>query len=137
MNCLVRGNRYLYVYDVAFTTPASGVRFGMLIKTQSGVELGGGASAASVQNSISHVDADTVAHVEFSFQCNLNQGMYFLNAGVVGVLDEEETYLHRILDAYAFRVLPDIDSHSTGIVDFKCTPVVLRLTRGKDHREYE
>jgi lipopolysaccharide transport system ATP-binding protein len=131
VNCLVRGNTYRYVYDVAFTSAASNVRFGMMVKTQAGVELGGGASAASMQNAIPYVEPETCAHVEFGFQCNLNQGMYFLNAGVVGVLSEEERYLHRVLDAYAFRVMPDDEGYSTGIVDFKCTPEVVQLSCDK------
>lgn len=136
VNCLVRGNRYRYVYDVAFTIPASSVRFGMLIKTQAGVELGGGASADSVQTSIPYVESATIAHVEFGFECNLNQGTYFLNAGVVGMLDGEEIYLHRVLDAYAFRVVPDDRGHLTGVVDFKCRPEVVKLLHTKNLSEH-
>lgn len=137
VNCLVRGSTYRYAYDVVFTRPATNVRFGMLIKTQAGVELGGGASAASFQDALPYIEPGNGAHVEFGFQCNLNQGMYFLNAGVVGVLSQEETYLHRVLDAYAFRVMPDGESRSTGIVDFKCTPEVIRLTRHQSRPKHE
>jgi lipopolysaccharide transport system ATP-binding protein len=104
----------------------------MLIKTQAGVELGGGASAALSQTSIPYVESATTAHVEFSFQCNLNQGMYFLNVGVVGMLNGDEIYLHRILDAYALRVMPDDEGHITEIVDFKCTPEVIKLSLDKN-----
>ena len=136
VNCLVRGNTYRYVYDVAFTSAAASVRFGMMIKTQAGVELGGGASAVSMQTAIPYVERGTIAHVEFSFECNLNQGVYFLNAGVVGALSEEETYLHRVLDAYAFRVMPDGEGHSTGTVDFKCMPEIVQLSCDKSHRNH-
>ena len=40
VNNLVRGRTYRYTYNVFFTQSASNVRFGMLIKTISGLELG-------------------------------------------------------------------------------------------------
>ena len=42
VNVLVRGDTYDVHYDVEFVKPARRVRFGMMVKTTSGVELGGG-----------------------------------------------------------------------------------------------
>lgn len=120
VNNLVRGNKYRYTYNVRFTKNATNVRFGMLIKTVSGVELGGGVTANLTKNSISSVEAGSTFIVEFQFKCNLNQGVYFLNAGVVGEVEGIESYLHRLIDIAMFRVLPDSDSLSNGIVDFGC-----------------
>jgi len=124
VNNLVRGMTYRYAYTVQFTKSASNVHFGMLIKTTSGVELGGSASASSVKDSLAFVKAGSSYRVEFRFRCVLNPGVYFLNAGVVGDVDASETYLHRMIDIAMFRVQPDVESLSTGIVDFGCLPEI-------------
>jgi len=122
VNCLKRGDTYRYTYQVRFETGATAVRFGMMIKTPGGVELGGSVSAANLQGAVGLVKKGYVAQVEFSFQCLLNPGTYFLNAGVTGTVGESETYLHRLLDACLFRVLPIGDNVATGTVDFNCVP---------------
>jgi lipopolysaccharide transport system ATP-binding protein len=122
VNCLKRGQTYRYTYQADFSVATTGVRFGMMIKTLAGVELGGATSAMSLQDAITYVAQGSVVQVEFAFQCNLNPGTYFLNAGVLGATGESETYLHRLLDAYLFRVLPVADNTATGLVDFKCAP---------------
>lgn len=122
VNNLTRGKTYLYRYHVRFEYAASNVRFGMLIKTTSGVELGGGASAASNRTSLPFVQSGSEYTVEFKFCCSLNPGVYFLNAGVVGDLNGSETYLHRLIDIAMFRVMSETENLSTGIVDFSCNP---------------
>ncbi len=122
VNNLVRGGNYRYSYTVQFTRSASNVRFGMLIKTVSGVELGGGVSAISIRNSLPFVLAGATYRIEFRFCCALNAGVYFLNAGVVGDVDGSEIFLHRLVDIAMFRVLTDTDCLSTGTVDFNCYP---------------
>lgn len=120
VNCLIQGRVYCYSYIVNFISPAETVRFGMMIKTLSGMELGGAASSASASDAISYISAGSTVRVAFNFECNLNPGTYFLNSGVMGVVAGSETYLHRLLDACLFRVLPISNNTSTGIVDFKC-----------------
>lgn len=120
VNCLRRGRTYLCRYRVDFQKDASRVRFGMLIKTNSGFALGGGTSAPASHKAIAHIAAGTTAAIEFRFTCNLNAGVYFMNAGVTGSHDEEEFFLHRILDVCVFRVLPEPDNVSTELVDFHC-----------------
>ena len=124
VNNLCRGGRYRYTYTVQFFHSVCNVRFGMLIKTISGVELGGGVSASSPRDACAYVQAGSVYRVEFHFHCTLNPGVFFLNAGVVGELDGQETYLHRLIDAAMFRVQPDADNLATGIVDFGCHPEI-------------
>ena len=124
VNNLVRNKSYRYTYTVRFTNNASNVRFGMLIKTTSGVELGGGVSANTARNSITFVEAGSIYRVEFRFCCALNQGVYFLNAGVVGNVGSSETFLHRTIDIAMFRVLSDSENLATGIIDFSCYPEI-------------
>lgn len=118
-NCLVRGRSYYYRYKVSFSRNVTNVRFGMMIKTTSGYELGGAASMPSGQG-ILHVKAGQEIEVEFRFDCTINPGTYFFNAGVTGAHGDEETFLHRILDVYLFKVMPCDDNTATGVIDFNC-----------------
>jgi lipopolysaccharide transport system ATP-binding protein len=118
-NTLTRGETYFYRYKVKFSKSVSNVRFGMMIKTTSGFELGGGVSSP-VGEGIVHVAAGEEIDVEFKFHCKLNTGTYFLNAGVAGSLGEEDTFLHRIIDVYLFKVSPNEGDMATGVVDFDC-----------------
>jgi len=120
VNCLQSGKLYRYEYSVRFTTAVDNVLFGMLIKTTSGVELGGAASAPSIRKALPFVAAGSEFRVAFYFLCSLNPGVYFINAGVYGIKNGDEAYLHRILDACIFRVLPRTDSLASGLVDFGC-----------------
>jgi lipopolysaccharide transport system ATP-binding protein len=122
VNNLQRGKTYIYSYKVRFELAANNVRFGMMIKTVSGLELGGGMSAANMANSIYNVPLGSVISVEFKFKCVLNAGVYFMNAGVIGLQNGSEIYLHRLLDIEMFRVMPDTNTISFGTVDFECDP---------------
>lgn len=121
VNNVTRGNRYVYRYHVSFNRPSMNVRFGMLIKTKTGVELGGAVSAVSNKSSLQVVEKGESYFIEFEFVCRLNPGYYFMNAGVVGEVDGSETYLHRIVDAVVFRVISEAESQGTGTVDFSCS----------------
>ena len=116
VNALVRGQRYRYRYRVAFEAGANQVRFGMLIKTLSGVQLSGAVSAPSLQAAIAWVAAGQTLEVAFEFECLMNPGTYFLSCGVLGLVNGEENFLHRIVDAVAVRVLPHMGNTSTEMV---------------------
>lgn len=128
LNCLKRGNTYCFRYQARFTEGASNVRFGMLIKTTSGVELGGAISASSSGESLVFAEVDSTYQVEFRFHCLLNPGTYYLNAGVRGTKANEDMHLHRLLDIVVFRVLPDEGNLATGTVDFGCQPDIELLS---------
>ncbi|HUP30918.1 MAG TPA: Wzt carbohydrate-binding domain-containing protein, partial [Usitatibacter sp.] len=122
VNCLVRGRTYRYRYAVRFEEGAAGVRFGMLVKTLQGLELGGAATSSNPEDAIVFVAAGSVVQVEFRFRCALNPGTYFMNAGALGRRGAEEIFLHRVLDLFAFRVLPVKGGIATGIVDLSVEP---------------
>ncbi|MGJ7514112.1 ABC transporter ATP-binding protein [Pseudomonas baetica] len=130
VNNLVRGRSYLYRYAVDFSRDCERVRFSMLIKTVSGAELGGAMSAANIGESIAIVDNGKTIEVQFKFTCNLTSGLYFLNAGVTGLANDTETFLHRALDAAAFRVMTESDCLATSLVDFHCSPT-LKFVQGQ------
>lgn len=124
VNNISRGEAYFYRYTVDFSAAAELVRFGMLIKTVSGNEIGGAISAANVAGGIRYVGRGQCIDVEFKFCCMLNSGVYFLNAGVTGVIDGVDTYLHRLLDVASFRVIHEDGCISTSVVDFGCIPKI-------------
>ena len=135
VNNLVGRKEYIYTYSVAFLKPAEQVRFGMLIKTVSGLELGGASFTASSQE-IYHVEPETIVIVKFHFKCLLNPGVYFLNAGVTGLVDGHFTFLSRHIDAAMFRVQPEVKSYSTAIVDLMINPsLTINSDLTEKHRE--
>ena len=116
VNLLCRGEKYRFCYTVEFNKSAKSVRFGMSIKNTTGVMLIGAYSSSSNDNSIKVFNKGQRACIEFNFSCNLNSGLYFLNAGVFGFDKYQEIYLHRIVDAIAFRVLDVKDNCETEVV---------------------
>lgn len=116
VNVLVPGARYSYAYEVDFDEDAFRVRFGMMIKLVTGFELAG-QTTHPPRDGIEHVTAGSVAHVRFAFHARLVPGVYFLNAGVLGIRGDEAGYLHRVLDAAIFRVEPVGPSRITGTAD--------------------
>jgi lipopolysaccharide transport system ATP-binding protein len=121
VNVLRSGSEFVYTYLAHFLRTATAVRFGMLIKTVSGVELGGGVTSTQV-DSIDVVDAGATVRVRFRFRCLLAPGTYFMNAGISGRVDEAETFLDRLVDAALFRVDPDPERLATGFIDFQIQP---------------
>lgn len=120
VNCLVRGRRYLYRYRVRFLEAATRVRFAMLVRTVTGLGISGAYSAPTLDKALPYVAAGTEMTVSFAFDCRLNPGLYFLNAGVVGAAGADgagESFLHRVVDACAFRVLPVPGNAATELLD--------------------
>ena len=130
VNHLIRGREYRYVYSVGFEQTHFNVRFGMMIKTLTGLDLGGAASAASAMEALDCVEKGEQCSVEFNFRCSLNPGTYFLNSGVLADVNGAESYIHRVVDSAMFRVQPETSALTTGIIDFDCRPFVEKLELG-------
>lgn len=126
VNVLQPGRDYRYVYHVRFDAPAVAVRFGMMLKTIRGVEVGGAASRPETEPH-EYFAAGQVVRIEFAFRARLSQGTYFMNAGVVGLVGEEEAYLSRSVDVAMFRVLRAAGSTATGLVDLGMVADVSRV----------
>ena len=119
VNVLRRGNQYTYDYRVDFDSDSYGVRFGMLVKSVVGVELGGVATHP-VGEGISSIPSGRSIQVCIPFRAALAPGTYFGNAGVVGLVEGAEIFLHRVSDAIAFRVATETGSRVTGAIDLSC-----------------
>jgi lipopolysaccharide transport system ATP-binding protein len=135
VNHIIARNDYVYTYTVDFQKAASHVRFGMLVKTISGFELAGASFLASSQF-IKHIEPETQLVLEFKFKCLLAPDVYFLNAGVSGIVEGEFTYLDRCIDVAMFRVQPCESSCGTGVVDLLVEPK-LTVTSGQVKPEQE
>jgi lipopolysaccharide transport system ATP-binding protein len=127
VNNLTRGKTYLYRYRVRFTSLCTNVRFGMLIKTISGLELGGAGSAPHLGTGLPVAESGSVFEVSFEFNCRLNAGVYFMNAGVSGDADGARIFLHRLIDVVMFRVKYEEASLCSAIVDFSCVPNIKQV----------
>jgi len=121
VNVLAPGREYIYRYSVHFDQSAVGVRFGMMVKTVTGVELGGAASAA-FGDGVPLVKAGSNVSVRFRFRCVFAPGTYFMNAGIVGLTGEIENFLARKVDVLMIRVGADSRRLATGLVDLDVRP---------------
>ena len=115
-NVLRRGALYWYEFRVDFEKAVAGVRFGMMFKTVSGVELGG-IMTHPVGESVAVVEAGRAMQIRIPFRAALAPGTYFANAGVVGIQEGSEIFLHRITDALRLRIAMETDSLVSGAID--------------------
>jgi lipopolysaccharide transport system ATP-binding protein len=117
VNVLKSGDSYTCRFEIHFSQDAYSVRWGNMIKNQTGIHLGGITSHPRGQG-ITKVCKGDCIRASLKFCCRLAQGIYFLNVGVHGILDDEFTYLHRIEDVLMVRVEDRGESLFSGIVDF-------------------
>ena len=110
---------------VDFKKDACNVGFGCGIRTTSGLMLAGAATSISPKQRITHIRNGETKKIAFEFTCNLLPGIYFWQCGVQAVIDKEEIYMHRLLDAICFRVLPEEDSILTGHFDLNITTQII------------
>lgn len=121
VNVLVPGDEYVYTYQVSVEQPLVDVRCGMMIRTVTGFELAGAATAnqRDVENAC---EAGAVLHVRFRFRCLLTPGTYFANAGVIARFGDNEEFADRWVDAVMLRVQHLDNRLATGVVDLDVVP---------------
>lgn len=109
---LVAGKAYCFSYRVRFSESLQKLRFAMLIKTKTGQELAG----AVCQHALKSAVPGTEVKVNFRFIARFCQGSYFMNCGVLAHHEEGERFVHRILDAVQFQVLPPVDEAERPVI---------------------
>lgn len=124
VNVLEMGRRYIYEYDVEFSTAAEQVGFGMLIKTVEGIDLAG-TSTGLWDTYVERVPAGQSVTARFVFSCNLRPGAYFTNAGSAAIINGERQLVHRLLDAMMFRVESADEVRISGLVDLDIQPEIM------------
>ena len=125
VNVINQGEKYIYSYDVTCSLNIHNILLGMLIKTTSGFEIGGGNFPA--QNKFMSTPASGNFKMVWTFECRLNVGCYFFNAGILS-LENNLKHNHRIIDSYMIRVQQNNhhQQQSVGIVDFKIEGEIVR-----------
>ena len=123
VNHLLAGERYRFAYRVRFLMDATGVMFSMMVKSRTGLELGGAASGRHGEG-IAEVKEGQCFEVAFEFTASLYPDMFFLNCGVNGCADGYDGFLARVVDGIAFRVLDQNPRVHAGYVDFGIEPAV-------------
>jgi lipopolysaccharide transport system ATP-binding protein len=101
VNTLLPSQEYKFRYVVRFTAPAYHVRFANAVKSKLDALI---SSMSIPYGGIPFVAQGSEFTVSFRFRSLMTPDVYFLNAGVVGMVDGREVYLHRIVDALMIRV---------------------------------
>lgn len=119
---LHRGQRYRFGYTLRVDREAEGVRAGMMVRNRAGVEIAGANALLRRLVGRDPSPGDSV-RIEFEFDCLMYPGTYFLSCGVMASAEGGESYLHRLVDAFEIRVLPEIDAERSveaqGAVDLR------------------
>jgi lipopolysaccharide transport system ATP-binding protein len=123
VNVLVPGEEYVYAYRIRLKRTCAGVRCGMMVRTVTGIDLGGCVSRRS-DEALGVVEAGAVLDVRIRFRCLLSSGTYFLNAGILARIAEGEEFVNRWVDVAMFRVMHVPDTIVTGLVNFDVVPHV-------------
>lgn len=122
VNVLSPGREYVYVYTVHAERTLTAVRCGMMVRSLTGIDIGGAATAPSRLEAVALVEAGRCMEATFRFRCLLAPGTYFLNAGVLASVGDGEEYVARCLDVAMFRVLSQPARLATGFVDLDVRP---------------
>lgn len=115
VNCLKKGQKYTISYDVRFDLASSDICLEVNIVLVSGIMLGGYVFPHAGNSSMT-VSCGSTYRVQFSFECVLLPGKYFLN---VIVKEKNNKILHKRTDALMFDVMQEPRQGNLGIVDFK------------------
>lgn len=121
VNVLAQGCVYAVHYTFTATTDVDDLAFGTLFKSPYGVELCGGNTDRVPSLRLKNLRAGGSVQVNFEFKCLLRAGVYFVNVGAMGNVNFERQYLHRILDAIIFKVMPAPDQVDYGFFSLGMT----------------
>lgn len=121
VNSIALGRKYTIRYTVHFSELVENIKFGMVFRNMTGIELAGANNANLKNGSITAAAPGEKVCVEFSFVCLLLPGPYTLTVGVVGTDNNgDERFLHRIVDCIQVRVLPDENVVEFGYFAMDC-----------------
>ncbi len=134
---LETGETYRFRYRVRFDRDFEKVKCAMFIKTKTGQELAGTVCHTYLRQILS-IKAGGMVEATFTFPCLLREGIYYLNCGVTRLEEGADVFIHRIVDACSFRVLPTAglkvagkDMEPRGIVDLGIEGKVAQIYMGE------
>lgn len=106
-DALVRGQRYRFSYTLRVDRDAPGARAGMMVRNRAGIELAG-ATVDLPALLGREVRAGDALRIDYDFDCLMYPGTYFLSCGAMAESRGVDAYLHRLVDAFEIRVLPEL-----------------------------
>ncbi len=106
---LQRGQRYRFAYTLRVERDAPAAKVGMMVRNRAGLELAG-ASIELLPLLGRELCAGDVLRIEIEFDCLMYPGTYFLTCGALAEEMGGELYLHRLVDAFEIRVLPELSA---------------------------
>ena len=94
----------------------------MMVRNRAGLEIAG--ATTSLRRLLGReLAAGDEVRIEFEFDCLMYPGTYFLSCGAMAAFEGGESYLHRLVDAFEIRVLPELDAgrrlEPQGVVDLR------------------
>jgi lipopolysaccharide transport system ATP-binding protein len=133
VNVLSPNCDYAVTYRLTVFEDVDDIAFGTIFKTPTGIELAGGNTDRARELRLACLKSGEAVEVRFEFKCSLRHGTYFANVGAMGVVHGERKYLHRILDAIVFKVLPTGSQIDLGYFEldmgFRLSPVTALSTQ--------
>ena len=103
INVINFSNQYEYKYEVYFERDVVNVRFGMMIKSLSGIGLSGCTYPSIGEKSLNFKKGSKITII-WNFKNYFNDGIYLCNAGVHGILTNGDMgFLDRIHDVISFK----------------------------------
>ena len=120
---ILNREKYTIKFKVVFSRAHNNVFFSFLLKTPTGVPIGGAVSH-NPEQAIETVEIGSEYIIDFTFESNLAHSTYFVNVGVKSFDHDKEYFVHRIIDVLSFRVLPVRESKVTSFVDFKTVTII-------------
>jgi len=126
VNIIKKNETYQYTYKIKFFNTYNNIKVAMQLKNISGLNLGG--KSSSLNNIIlEEVNKNDIYQITWKFINILNPGEYFFNCGVNQTEFGKKKVLHRVVDAYMFKVIDDSKCDSNGYIDFSFNLYINKL----------
>lgn len=117
VNQLTHGCTYRLRLKAIFHRTSFGVFFGSTISTLTGTSISG-FNTPQIDQPIPIIEAGQTVVWDFTFRCALLPATYAIEVGIGGVVsDNPQGFIHRIVDAWLFRVQPVRGSAVTVLVN--------------------
>jgi len=113
VNVLKQGELYNYCFDVIYMNDYQNIRLGMAIKTINGVLLTAGQYPFFKTKEGIKVTKGKRYKMQWTFRCLFGEGNYFTNCGTYDIQSQKQ--LHRVTDAYMFKVINHSKSVNAGV----------------------
>ena len=120
VNVLQPNRRFNLVMRVNFSRRIDHVRFSWTLRTNNGLVLAGGSTHRPGSGFSGFDECETVV-VRFPFRNIFNGGLFTIDVGVRGLVEELDDFAHNIAEAIVIRTV-ERTNYCNGFVDCHCDP---------------